>query len=729
MSIRIVNWIVSKKGAWLTLIVMGLLGLGIAGGLRGFEVPNSVGTVPAAAESSVSNDLAEEFSTPNESSVLAVFVSQDGSSLSEAVLTDIEDGSDRFATFRPLGSTSEVFGPISSEDGEAAILSIPVKTAAFDVSGELVDIPNTEMTATIESLRSTAQELAPDVVEVWVTGGPAFGADIAGAFDGANFILLAVTIGIVALLLLVTYRSPILWLIPLAVVGLADGAAGSMTAMTGELSGLGFDTGIISVLVFGAGTNYALLLISRYREELRHTSEHRLALGKALMATTPAIVASNLTVVAALATLLLGLVPSTRGLGLAAAVGLVFAMAFVLIMLPALLAITGRKVFWPFIPQPGHVTNLARSGWFRIANSVTRFRLPVLVSSISVLALMGLPLLSTSIGLTKTEQFRVSSESATGFDKLGEHFPAGEADPMMVTTLADHADELRKNLSNLDGVVRVGQPEDSLAGDLVRFSVVSETEPDSAQAYRLLEQVRTTVHGDVDSLNLNAGQVLRGDIGGVVGGSVAESYDLLQASVVDLWTIVPLVLIVVLIVLVLLLKALVGPLVFMGLNILSAVAALGAGTWIGKTFFHFPALDVHVPLLAFIFLVALGIDYTIFIAHRTKLEASHCPTRIAVTVAVGHTGVVVTSAGIVLAAVFAALGVLPLVTLGQIGLIVGLGVLIDTLFVRAIVVPAAIAVLGEKTWWPTNPNNSDPDETMVPRASVTASVPPRVPAG
>ncbi len=717
---RTVHWMITKKGAWVTILVMSILGLGIAGGLRSYSVPNSVGSVPLQAESAVVQELAAQFPHADEAQLLVVYTPTAADQiLTGKTLQELRENAAELTGFGAPGSTSEAFGPITAEDQKAAILSVPLQTSEVAADGSHTPIANGELATVIEQVRAEAQAIAPEDTQVWVTGGPAFGADLAAAFDGANFTLLAVTVGIVALLLLLTYRSPVLWIIPLLVVGLADGAAGAMTAMTGELSRLGFDTGIISILVFGAGTNYALLLISRYREELRVTTDHRAALRRAVITTTPAIVASNLTVVVALATMLLGIVPSTRGLGLASAVGLVFALAFVLTLLPAVLSLVGRKVFWPFIPRPEAQRALRPGRWFSLANAVVRFRVPVLIGAVAALTVMALPLLSTSVGLSKTEQFRVPSESGAGFEVLQEHFPAGEAEPLTVLTTSAAADQLREDLESVAGVERVGPPESAVTGDLVRFSVVGSAEPDTEEANALLERIRSVAHGDeLDSLSVDVDALESGQVNALVGGASAESYDLLQASTRDLLIIAPLVLLVAFVVLVVLLRAVLGPVVLLLLNSLSSLAAIGAGTWIGTTLFGFPALDVNVPLLAFIFLVALGIDYTIFLAHRTLLETRTAPIRQAVVRAVGHTGVVITSAGVVLAAVFAALGVLPLVTLGQLGLIVGLGVLIDTLVVRSMVVPAALAILGERTWWPRGPKQATRDaasQTVVPK--------------
>ncbi|WP_434967190.1 MMPL family transporter [Janibacter indicus] len=241
---------------------------------------------------------------------------------------------------------------------------------------------------TIKDLRAEVADHAPAGLVVQVTGGPAFGADVAASFEGADFTLLAVTIGVVALLLLLTYRSPVLWLVPLTVVGIADQLAGTVTAAVGEASGLPFDAGIVSVLVFGAGANYALLLISRYREELHEHDDHLVALRAAWRATVPAIVASNATVVLALGTLLLAAVPGTRGLGLTSAVGLFIALVAVVVVLPTALALVGRRVFWPFVPHPGD--EISREGvWARVARVVVRRPAAFLVGGLVVLAVLA----------------------------------------------------------------------------------------------------------------------------------------------------------------------------------------------------------------------------------------------------------------------------------------------------------------------------------------------------
>ena len=276
----------------------------------------------------------------------------------------------------------------------------------------------------VAALRTAANNGLPAGMSAHVTGGPAFGADIANAFTNANITLLAVTASVVALLLIATYRSPVLWLVPLVVIGFADRVASAVGTAVASLTGLSFDgstSGITSVLVFGAGTNYALLLISRYRQELRRHTDHRDALRRAVRMAGPAIVASNATVVLALLTLIFASTPSTRSLGALAACGLLVAAVSVLVLLPPLLALCGRRLFWPFIPKPDESATPSDSGlWHRVAQRVARR--PVLVASVTIalLAALATGLLGTRIGLSQTEQFRVKADSVTGLRHPGQ---------------------------------------------------------------------------------------------------------------------------------------------------------------------------------------------------------------------------------------------------------------------------------------------------------------------
>ncbi len=667
----------SRRGAWISIGIALLAIVALFGMFGRASAPVGNDAAPLTSESAQVKALLSEFPGNDEQSILVVATRDD-----QAALTD----ADRTAIANLVPVLSEHTGhdatpPLLSEDGKAAVVQAP-----FTVSAD------TGVTAdAVKQLRAAINEQSLPGLTAQVTGGPAFGADITSSFDGANISLLLVTIGIVALLLLLTYRSPVLWLIPLTVVAFADQIAGKATSALGTSLGLQFDTGIISVLVFGAGTNYALLLISRYREQLLETESHREALAIAWQKTAPAILASNVTVVLALLTLVFAVIPGTRGLGIASAVGLLIALAAVLLVLPPVLAVCGRRVFWPFVPRPGQNKKVGRV-WGAVAQKVVRRPAPAFVAGIALLAVMATGLIGTTVGLTQVEKFRVASESATGLTTFGEHFPAGEAQPMFIVTNADHADAVVAAVEKVPDVVRV-HPVGTTTVDgteLTKLMVTGTPAPGTDASLSLVTDLRDTVHAV-------AGADAR------VGGAVAVDVDARAGAQQDLLVIAPLVLAVCFIILLLLLRSFVAPLVLLAINLFSAVAAIGAGAWLSRVLFDQPALDLQVPILAFLFLVALGIDYTIFLVHRAKTEAVEHGTKQGMARAVASTGGVITSAGIVLAGVFAALGILPLVTLGQLGLIVGLGVLVDTLVVRTIIVPAVFSLLGDRIWWPGKP--------------------------
>jgi RND superfamily putative drug exporter len=545
----------------------------------------------------------------------------------------------------------------------------------------------------VKGLRAAANDGAPQSLRLQITGGPAFGADIADSFSGANFTLLAVTAAVVALLLIVTYRSPILWLVPLTVIAIADRAATALGGVVSDLTGLtadGSTTGITSVLVFGAGTNYALLLISRYREELARTPQHRDALRTAVRHAGPAILASNATVVLALLTLLLAVVPSTRSLGAQAASGLLVAALFVLGVLPPLLALFGRRLFWPFVPRPSPREGDGKSthdfgAWYRTASWVGEHAGRVTIVTVTLLIILCAGVLGTPIGLSQTDQFRVKAESVSAFDTLADHFPSGLTSPTSVIGHADRTNDLQRAIETTPGVVSVIDAGRSATG-LTKFSVVIDAAPASASAFEVIEALRESVRGVDDQA--------------LVGGADAQALDARNAAQRDQRVVIPAILVVVLVVLYVLLRAALAPLVLVAVTVLSALAALGFGGWISVHVLGFPALDNTTPLFAILFLVALGVDYTIFLITRAREETHEHGTREGIVRAVSATGAVITSAGIVLAAVFAVLGVLPLIVLTQIGIIVGLGILLDTFLVRTVMIPALFTLVGPRIWWP-----------------------------
>ena len=666
---RFPDRLVSPRGAWRALGVAMILMLLAFGILSGAQAPARTGQAPASSEASQVSALLERFPDAGRQSVLIVATRADGSMLTR---TDIE----QLAALRPAPATGAPMAPVISEDGAAALLSTPI-TVGSD---------STETAAVIANLRAELSSAAPPGLVLQVTGGPAFGADVAAAFDGADLTLLLVTILIVAVLLILTYRSPVLWLVPLTVIAVADGLAGRVSAAAGSWWNLAFDAGIVSVLVFGAGTNYALLLISRYREELHRTDDHRAALSMAWRATAPAILASNVTVVLALFTLLFASIPMTRGLGIPAAIGLLIALAAVLFVLPPLLAVCGRRVFWPMIPGPGVRSAQGRT-WRGLASRVSAHPTRSLLGGLALLAVMATGLPATSLGLDQMQKFRGASPSASGLATLSAHFSPGAAQPIWIVTDTDAAPAVVAAAGGVEGVTQVRPTGQSRDGALTRVMVTSAYSPGTAPSLAQIGELRTAVH------------TIEG-ASAMVGGTVAADVDARAGNEQDLRRVPPLVLAVSFLVLLVLLRALVAPAVLLLVNLVSAVAAIGGGAWLSRMVFDQRALDLQVPILAFLFLVALGIDYTIFLVHRARHEADRLGTRAGMIEAVAHTGSVITSAGIVLAAVFAALGVLPLVTLGQLGVIVGVGVLVDTLVVRTVIVPALFALAGQRMWWP-----------------------------
>ena len=670
---RFSDLLTSRKGAWISLAASLVMMLALFGLFGSAKAPAGNDTAPKDSESSQVDALLDEFPNPDQQSIMVVASRDNGIPLTDADTQALE-------ALLPLldkRAAADSSGPIMSDDREAALLVVPITV------GE----NNTETAETIGAIRDDLAQHHTDGLTLQVTGGPAFGADIAASFDGANITLLLVTIAIVAVLLIITYRSPILWLIPLIVVALADGLAGRMTAAAGQAFDLQFDSGIISVLVFGAGTNYALLLISRYREELSFNDDHRAALSTAWRRTMPAILASNITVVLALLTLALAVIPGTHGLGISSAIGLLIALAAVLFMLPPFLAVCGRRIFWPFVPRPGAEIKHT-STWRSIATRVVKRPLVSLSAGVALLAVMVVGLLGTSVGLDQIEKFRVQSESAAGLETLSGHFPPGEAQPVFIVANSDEANAVVAAVEDLEGVVRAHPAGVSTDESLTRIMVTSEYAPSTQESLDQIGALRDAAHSveGADAL---------------VGGAVATDADARAGNQHDLLLIAPLVLAVSFIVLVALLRSLVAPVLLLLVNLVSAVAAIGAGSWLSRTLFGQEALDLQVPLLSFLFLVALGIDYTIFLVHRARHEVPNHGTRGAMVEAVAHTGAVITSAGIVLAGVFAALGVLPLVTLGQLGLIVGIGVLVDTIVVRTVIVPSIFTLVGDRIWWPS----------------------------
>ncbi|MCP3786333.1 MMPL family transporter [Micromonospora sp. A3M-1-15] len=576
-----------------------------------------------------------------------------------------------------------------SPDGTVALVAVPLSTAGGQEA--VVD--------EVAGLRAALADL-PDALTVEVTGAPAFTADLTKVFDGADITLLAVTAGVVALLLLITYRSPFLWIVPLLVVAAAEQL--TLRAVDTIVPALGIHlqegqvTGIASVLVFGAATDYALLLIARYREELRREENRFAAMRAALRRTAEPILASGGTVVLGVLTLLLSEQETNRALAVACATGVVLAMASALFVLPAVLVLFGRGLFWPFVPRVGAAAREGRL-WGRLGAAVERRPLPVAVLATLLLAALALGGLGIRTGLSETEQFRVKPEAVAGAETLARAFPAGTTQPVAVLTNPGAAPAVLAAAGAVDGVASA-RP--GAAGDRVaQVDVVLAAEPGTAASDRAVEALRDAVAAVPDSAPPAVAGADAAE-GALVGGTVAATYDSDRANTKDLWLILPIILLLVGAVLVLLLRGLLAPVLLVLTVIASFFASLGAAWLLFDHVLDFPALDSGVLLLAFVFLVALGVDYNIFLVTRAREDARRLGTRDGMLSALRVTGGVITSAGVLLAAVFAVLGVLPLITLTQIGIIVCVGVLLDTLLVRTVLVPALAFLLGDRFWWP-----------------------------
>ncbi|MEU9079088.1 MMPL family transporter [Kitasatospora sp. NPDC048538] len=676
-----------RATAWLVLLLT-LVGLGAAFALgpRDATTTKATGTgLPASSQSARVAEILKGFPSGAAAPAIVVFSTTDGSPLTDAQRAVI----DRRATpLGTLGLAPEAATP-RLVDGKVATVAVLLPTAAGDAAN----------TAAIDRIRSTATQDLPAPLRAEVTGGPAFRADIGKVFAGADTNLLIATASVVTVLLLLTYRSPILWLVPLLVVGAGDRVAGILVGVLAPHAGVQVDAsaaGILSVLVFGAGTDYALLLVSRYRDELHLTDDRFTAMARAWRGTAPAVLASGTTVVLSLLTLLAAELTGNRGLGFAGAVGILTAMLFGLVVLPAALVLPGRRIFWPLVPQVGDPVTADRRGpWSRIGRTVAGRPGRVAVGGTAVLLLLASGALGITTGLAQADSFRRTPEAVLGQRTLAAVQPAGTADPLTLlstTTAADQVATAARQVPGVAAVTPAGRTE-----HWARADVVLDAAPGTAASDHAVEQLRRTV-----------AEVPGADA--LVGGATAEAYDTARANAHDTRVVVPLVLAIVLVVLIALLRALVAPLLLVATVVASYFAALGASWTIFRTVYDFPALDTNVPLLSFLFLVALGVDYNIFLIARTREDtvAGH-DTRTAVLRALASTGGVITSAGILLAAVFAVLGVLPLITLTQIGVIVGIGVLLDTLLVRTVLVPALVLLTGRRFWWPGRPEGAGPD--------------------
>ena len=672
---RLTTFITARSTSWIVLVAAFLVAGAVFALGSGSDGETSPGVgLPASAESAQAAAAQEDLPGADSTSALLVF-SRDGDKLTDE---DIEAVNAAAAELAEFSNADFVPPPTVSDDGTAAIVVIPLESEA-DVAAQA---------DRAAELRETANADLPTGLEALLTGPEGFAVDVAAVFKGADFTLLLTTVIVVAVLLLITYRSPWLWLVPLTVVGLADGVAGIVAARVAALAGITLDasvTGILSVLVFGAGTNYALLLIARYRDELRLHEDRRDAMARALRGAGPAIIASGSTVTLALLTLLFSELEGNRALGIACATGVVIAMIFALFVLPAALVLFGRGLFWPYIPRFGSEGSTERGVWHRLGTGVSRRPVAVVIVGAIILGGLALAVPQIKIGLSQTEKFTSVPEAVVGQEIIADAFSAGSGSPVVVITNADYADEVVSAAEAVDGVSSAAVGETN--GEITQVNVVLDDAAETPESFATVTALREELH------TIEGADAL-------VGGLDAQTLDVNEAQMNDQDLVMPLILAIVFIVLVLLLRALVAPVLLLATVVASFFAALGASWLLFQSVFGFAAIDTNVILFSFLFMVALGVDYNIFLVTRAREEALTHGTRTGMIRALSSTGGVITSAGILLAAVFAVLGVLPLITLTQIGIIVCIGVLLDTLLVRTLIVPALAFITGEKFWSP-----------------------------
>jgi RND superfamily putative drug exporter len=657
------------------LIVVALAGP-LAGKLMGVEKNDASAWLPAQAESTKVLNLQSRFISPNVFPAVVVYDRPSGVTAADRAKAAADVRS--FAR-QPGVLANQVAGPITAKDGKAiqTVVQVNLGKEGWNVAGDRAD-----------SLRTVATSGA-NGMSVHITGPLGTAADSSEAFKGIDSTLLYATLTVVIVLLLITYRSPVLWLLPVISAGIALVSAEALIYLLAKHAGLTVNAqsaGILYVLVFGAGTDYALLLTARYREELRRHEDRHQAMAVALRRAGPAIFASAVTVMISLLTLVVAQLNSTKGMGPVLAIGVGVALLAMLTLLPALLVICGRWVFWPVKPKYGSAEPTTAGFWARVGRGIASRPRIVWVSTALVLGVMALGMIGLKAnGLTNAESFRGHPDSVIGETVLARHFPAGAGQPVVVIGNKSAAAQLQSAFSSTSGIS--GVTPSVRAGDAYLEGTLT-VPPDSQAAYTTIDKVRSAVHA-VPGANA------------LVGGNTAINLDIARAATHDRTVIIPIILAVVFLILALLLRAIVAPLLLIATVVLSFAAALGVSALVFDNVFNFGGADTSFPLFVFVFLVALGIDYNIFLMTRVREEAKRHGTRRGALTGLAATGGVITSAGAVLAGTFAVLGTLPVTFLTELGFAVAFGVLLDTLVVRSVLVTALNLDIGRWIWWPS----------------------------
>ncbi|WP_158890545.1 MMPL family transporter [Amycolatopsis anabasis] len=667
----------ARRRWWLpALIVLAWLAFGVvAGGMPGklsqVQHNDGISFLPAGAEATEVARLQEKFAGGKILPAVVIFSRTGG-------LTPADQAAiaDRAAAVAKLpGLTGEVSPPLPSGDGKAAQLIAPV-------SG----VDGFEAGRTVQRMRETLNTGLPAGLTVNVTGPGGFNADLGEVFAGIDGRLLVITAAIVVVILILVYRSPLLPIVVLISAGLALIAASAVIeplAAHDVLTLNGQTQGILFILVFGASTDYALLLVARYREELLRQPGTAAAVAAAVRASFESIAASAGTVILGLLCMLFSELSSNKGLGPVAALGIAASFLASLTFLPAALALLGRAAFWPIRPSAPKKNGL----WQRVSALVgRRFRPVWIVTALALAVLAAFAPTLKSNGVSQADVFLDRVDAVAGQDVLTEHFPGGLGDPAVVVTNAAAANAVTEAARTTEGIAAV-RTAPAVVDGKAEIEATLSAPADSTAATETVQRLRSAVHA-VPGADAK------------VGGQTATQLEVRDAAERDRGLIIPIVLVVILGVLALLLRSLLAPLLLIATVVLSFAATLGVGALVFNHVFDFPGSDPSVPLYAFVFLVALGIDYNIFLMTRVREESLRDGTRAGTLHALGVTGGVITSAGVVLAATFAALSVLPILFMAQIAFLVAFGVLLDTLIVRSLLVPALTVHIGRSVWWP-----------------------------
>jgi RND superfamily putative drug exporter len=694
-------------------LVVAALGGAAQGKLSGVQSNDNSTFLPKSAESTLVSNAVATFIKSDTLPYLVVVERTDGAALTPQDLQSVatfgqavpglalpEIGAD--ATLGDYLVAGSQIVPIPSQDGKAVLVSVPLDAEkGTEASGE-----TSALVEGAEAMRAEIESTLATVGLDGYVGGPGgLIADFAVAFAGIDGILLGVALLVVLVILLIVYRSPILPFAVLlsAVFGLSAASLVVYQLARNDVITLsGQSQGILFILVVGASTDYALLLVSRFKEELHDQASAWVALKRAWRGSVEPIVASAVTVILGLLCLLLAQLRSTSGLGPVGALGIAGALLASLTFLPAVLLLFGRKAFWPFAPKLDHVHAEdvvgTRGLWGRVADLVGRHPRRTWVVTLAVLlAAAAFAPTFTASGSTIDETFLDDTDSIVAQRVIGEHFPAGSATPIQIVVPQAQAEAALAVVTADPGVESAyvgivppqpGQPATppTVVDGTVLVQATTKAASDSQEAEDTVKRLRA----DLDAVSEDA----------LVGGNAATNLDVLEASSRDLRVIVPTILLVIFVVLALLLRSIVAPVLLVAANVVSFAATIGISALVFQYVFGFESSDPSIVLYGFVFLVALGIDYSIFLMTRVREEAKVRGTRPGILIGLAVTGGVITSAGIVLAATFSALAVLPIVFLVQIAFIVAFGVLLDTFVVRSLLVPAAAYDIGAPVWWP-----------------------------